>query len=194
MADKFEGECPIEGCTVRLNNGGALGTHLKFKHGLNDVGLRQFIVSEWKKSIREGSPLKLSVDKFKEMYLDAASDAVTSKLGGGDGEYIEDEPPKPIAASPKILAFVDSLGGAQYDVEVTREGSEVEGSVEMYRRRMPRTVRPQSIVVDPELYIYYDFVRSKGYKGSFSDFINESVKLFFRERGYIIGVMRLEHE
>lgn len=196
MVFKIEGECPIEGCSAFLKNTGALGTHLRFVHNLTNVGFRQFIVTKWKHSILDGgSPPKLSIEKFMDMYKQEAANAVKKHLVRKEEEEedipvfpLEDteyeEPAPPLAPSPKIADFVESLEEDYYD----------EGGIEIVRRRLPRVRRPQSIVVDPELYIYYDWLRSLGYRKDFSTFINEAVKLLFRERGFVIGVLRLEHE
>jgi len=57
---------------------------------------------------------------------------------------------------------------------------------------------PGRIRLDLETLAYYEWVRTKGYGGSLSDFINDCVKLYFQEHGIrpmiVIGLPPLEYE
>lgn len=179
MVDKIEVECPLPECRHVVHNSGALGTHLSGAHDIRDKGLRRFIVVKAREAVKNGgSPLKMSLEQFRDQYLEHV-------------ETVDDEPvqpAKPIAPSPKVITLVDNMETAEY-IEDT-----MEGDVAVYRRRMPITVRPQSLTLSPEVYIFYDWVRQHGYSKSLSEFINDVVRSFFRERGIGIGVVRLEYE
>ena len=200
-------ECPLSGCNYIVHNTGALGTHLSRKHGITDKEFRQYIVSEVKRRVLNNEePLKLTIDEFREMYnhhleevqrerrhieeiqedVQRQRERARELMGqessdGGEAQTI--------APSAKVLAVVDSMN---YDEHLKDEIEE--GEAVVMRRRMPISVRPVTLTLSPYVWIYYDWVRNQGYKKSLSEFINEVIQLFFRERGIGVGIVVLDNE
>ncbi len=185
-------ECPILGCDKEANNTGALGTHLSKVHGIQDREFRRYIVSEVKRRALNGEPpLKLTIDQLREQYnamITQTQNNDTDNRNIADTSILPDT--KPLAPSPKVLAMVDELHYNKY----IKEELEGDGGVTVFKRRMPMSVRPISITLSPKTLIYYDWLKSQGYSKSLSEFINETIDLFFRERGIGIGIVVIDNE
>ncbi len=194
MPYKFDSpiECPIRGCHAEINNTGALGSHLRWVHNITDGELRRYIVAEVKKRVLDGGdPIKLTIDEFREeynRYKEELEREMQPQPKSSNENVLSDA--KPIVPSPKVIAVVDQMS---YD-EYLKDDVEGEEGITIAKRKMPITVRPVSLTLAPEVFIYYDWVRSQGYKKSLSEFINETIKIFFRERGIGVGIVVISNE
>jgi len=68
-------------------------------------------------------------------------------------------------ATPSVMM---PLGGVAREIEVTTKGMEIQ--------------------VGSTLLMYYDWVRSRGYERSLSEFINQTVEAYFTEKGLMLGI------
>jgi len=68
-------------------------------------------------------------------------------------------------AKPSIMM---PLGSVTKEIEVTTKGMEIQ--------------------VGSTLLTYYDWVRSRGYERSLSEFINQTVEAYFTEKGLVLGI------
>ena len=70
-----------------------------------------------------------------------------------------------LEAKPSIMM---PLGSITKEIEVTTKGMEIQ--------------------VGSTLLMYYDWLRSKGYERSLSEFINQTVEAYFTEKGLMLGI------
>jgi len=87
----------------------------------------------------------------------------TPPTGTAPAEGHRDQPQP--EAKPSIMM---PLGSITKEIEVTTKGMEIQ--------------------VGSTLLMYYDWLRSKGYERSLSEFINQTVEAYFTEKGLMLGI------
>lgn len=178
MPFKIDIPCPIAGCGKVTKNTGALGTHLRYEHDITDDEYRRELIKEQKQRILGGKePLSISLDDEDTIEDTAEHDTDDYTYMPDSGIITVFEP------SPKIEQMVSEMDDYIEMGEAGFKARELE---------MRATTRPITIHLSPEVLLFYDYARRRGFKYSISEFIRQCVVYFFLDRGVGLAVVRVK--